>query len=311
MKGKYTDYYQYDEISSHCFHIVFDIDASNNIVQNEKAWIEEIFDAIPFFALGQDKALEISKDSPRKAVKQGIKLLYDIKEIREANKEYLTNPKLKFDDKYLKRGEFGELILYYLLQEKLGKPQLISKLYFKDSYNSVVHGFDAVHFDKNSKELWIGESKFYINKNSALRDLVDDLYKHFNIDFFNQEFAIIKRRFGDLGIQDDDINTLVDPQTKLLSKIININACFFALFDSEIVNSFSYEVGTDKPSQQFLDVLKKAVEKTKVDFDKKISTYPYKDKLKIHLFLFPVNSKYELIQALHEKLKREQALYDN
>ncbi len=311
MNGKYTDYYQYDEISSHCFHIVFDLDESNNIVQNEKGWIEEIFDAIPFFALGQNKALEISKDSPRKAVKQGIKLLYDIKEIREANKEYLTNPKLKFDDKYLKRGEFGELILYYLLQEKLGKPQLISKLYFKDSYNSVVHGFDAVHFDKNSKELWIGESKFYINKNSALRDLVDDLYKHFNIDFFNQEFAIIKRRFGDLGIQDDDINTLVDPQTKLLSKIININACFFALFDSEIVNSFSYEVGTDKPSQQFLDVLKKAVEKTKVDFDKKISTYPYKDKLKIHLFLFPVNSKYQLIQALHEKLKREQALYDN
>lgn len=311
MNGKYTDYYQYDEISSHCFHIVFDLDESNNIVQNEKGWIEEIFDAIPFFALGQNKALEISKDSPRKAVKQGIKLLYDIKEIREANKEYLTNPKLKFDDKYLKRGEFGELILYYLLQEKLGKPQLISKLYFKDSYNSVVHGFDAVHFDKNSKELWIGESKFYINKNSALRDLVDDLYKHFNIDFFNQEFAIIKRRFGDLGIQDDDINTLVDPQTKLLSKIININACFFALFDSEIVNSFSYEVGTDKPSQQFLDVLKKAVEKTKVDFDKKISTYPYKDKLKIHLFLFPVNSKYQLIQALHEKLKREQTLYDN
>ena len=311
MNGKYTDYYQYDEISSHCFHIVFDLDESDNIVQNEKGWIEEIFDAIPFFALGQNKALEISKDSPRKAVKQGIKLLYDVKEIREANKDYLTNPKLKFDDKYLKRGESGELILYYLLQEKLGKPQLISKLYFKDSYNSVVHGFDAVHFDKNSKELWIGESKFYIDKNSALRDLVDDLYKHFNIDFFNQEFAIIKRRFGDLGIQDDDISTLVDPQTKLLSKIININACFFALFDSEIVNSFSYEAGTDKPSQHFLDVLKKAVEKTKVDFDKKISTYPYKDMLKIHLFLFPVNSKYKLIQALHDKLKREQGLYDN
>ena len=265
MNGKYNDYYQYDEISSHCFHIVFDLDESNNIVQNEKGWIEEIFDAIPFFALGQNKALEISQDSPRKAVKQGIKLLYDVKEIREANKEYLTNPKLKFDDKYLK------------------KPQLISKLYFKDSYNSVVHGFDAVHFDKNSKELWIGESKFYIDKNSALRDLVDDLYKHFNIDFFNQEFAIIKRRFGYFGIQDDDISTLVDPQTKQLSKIININACFFALFDSKIVNSFSYEVGTDKPSQHFLDILKKAVEKTRVNFDSKISTYPYKDKLIVNI----------------------------
>ena len=77
------------------------------------------------------------------------------------------------------------------------------------------------------------------------------------------------------------------------------------------MNSFSYESGTDNPSQEFLDVLKKAVEKTKFDFDKKISTYPYKDKLKIHLFLFPVNSKFKLIQALHNKLKREQALYDN
>ena len=311
MKGKYTDYYQYDEISSHCFHIVFDLDGSNNIVQNEKGWIEEIFNSIPFFALGRDKAMEICEESPREAVRQGLKLLYDIKEIREANREYLTNPKLKFDDKYLKRGEFGELILYYLLQEKLGKPQLISKLYFKDSYNSVVHGFDAVHFDKISKELWIGESKFYKDKNSALRDLADDLNKHFNIDFFNQEFTIIKRRFGDLGIQDDDISSLVDPKTKLLSKIININACFFALFDSGIVNSFSYEPGTDSPSQEFLEALKKSVENTKIAFDKLISTYSYKDNLKIHLFLFPVNSKYELIQSLHNKLKREQALYEN
>lgn len=193
----------------------------------------------------------------------------------------------------------------------MGKPQLISKLYFKDSYNSVVHGFDAVHFDKISKELWIGESKFYKDKNSALRDLADDLNKHFNIDFFNQEFTIIKRRFGDLGIQDDDISSLVDPKTKLLSKIININACFFALFDSGIVNSFSYEPGTDSPSQEFLEALKKSVENTKIAFDKLISTYSYKDNLKIHLFLFPVNSKYELIQSLHNKLKREQALYEN
>jgi len=36
------------------------------------------------------------------------------------------------EDKYIKRGEFGELLLYHLLHEYFGADALISKIYFKD-----------------------------------------------------------------------------------------------------------------------------------------------------------------------------------
>lgn len=305
--GKLTEIHPFDYIKSSCFHIVFDLDDNNKIYQNIEGWCEEIFDEIPNFALGKVKAQEISGDSPRKAVKQGMKLMYSIKEIQEASSKYLDGEKKKdSEDKYLRRGEFGELILYYLLVKKLNKPQLISKLYFKDSFNAVVHGFDAVHFDQETNQLWLGESKFYKNKNSALRELAKDLTEHFNVQFFNQEFTIIKSRFKDLGIENNQIENLIDPETKYLSKLVNINACFFALFDSKILETFSYNDGTDKVSQDFLDKLKISVEQTREDFEKKIKGFKNRENLKIHLFLFPVQSKYELVKKLHEKLKKEQ-----
>lgn len=305
--GKLTQSYPYEDILTHCFHIIFDINDEGAIYQAEDEWCDEIFDEIPNFALGKQKAQEISKDSPRKATKQGMKLLYQIKEIQEANLIYLNEIEdIKIEDKYLNRGEFGELILYYLLDKKLDKPQLISKIYFKDSYNSVVHGFDSVHFDKNTNELWLGESKFYKNKNSALTELAKDLSDHFNVDFFKQEFTIINNRFNDVGIENNEIKELIDPDTRFLSKLTKINACFFALFDSNVLNSFTYEKGTDYPSKTFLKNIEELVIDTRNSFDKKIMSYQNSENLKIYLFLFPVSSKHNLVKKLHQKLKKEQ-----
>ena len=43
----------------------------------------------------------------------------------------------------------------------------------------------------------------------------------------------------------DEIKDLIDPDTKFISKLVNINVCFFALFDDKILQSFSYEQETD------------------------------------------------------------------
>ena len=232
-------------------------------------------------------------------------MLYNIDEIKNASEYYLSRQYSKEDDKYLKRGEFGELILYHLLDRKLNKPQLISKLYFKDSFNAVVHGFDAVHYDTQNNDLWLGESKFYKDKNSALRELAKDLYNHFNVNFFNQEFTIISNRFSDLNIENEAIKQLIDPNTKFLSKMIKINACFFALFDSKILESFEFEEGSAIVSENFEEKLKEAIRKTRNYFEKQISNFQNKERLKIHLLLFPVTSKNELVRKLHHKLKKE------
>ena len=210
MVAHNTEYFlEETDDKTHCFYISFDLGDDGEIYQKIDDWSEEIFDDIANFALGKSKVLELSKDSPRKAHREGGRLLYNIDEIKNANEYYLGQQYSKEDDKYMKRGEFGELILYHLLDRKLNKPQLISKLYFKDSFNAVVHGFDAVHYDTQNNDLWLGESKFYKDKNSALRELSKDLHNHFNIDFFNQEFAIISNRLSDLSIDNDAIKQLI------------------------------------------------------------------------------------------------------
>lgn len=310
MNGKKTEHLIYEN-QTHCFYISFDLGRNEgDIEQQENPWIEEVFDEIANFALGKKRAIEISQGSPRRAHKLGLRLLYEVKELKEANVLYAQNSNLKNEDKYLKRGEFGELILYHLLANKLEKPQVISKIYFKDNFNSVVHGFDGVHYDIHSNELWLGESKFYKSRNSALTNLAQDLEEHFNIDFFSQEFSIIHNRFNDLGIENDELKNLIDPDTKFISKLIKINACFFALFDSEVFESFSFEEGTDTPSQDFLTKLSEEVNQAKNYFDNQILNYRHKDRLKIHLFLFPVKDKYALVKKMHDKLKAEQGNYN-
>ncbi|HEL0442949.1 TPA: DUF1837 domain-containing protein [Streptococcus equi subsp. zooepidemicus] len=306
MVASNTEYFMSDmDDKTHCFYISFDLGDDGEIYQKIDDWSEDIFDDIANFALGKSKALELAQDSPRKAHREGRRLLYNIDEVKSANKYYLSKQYSKEDDKYLNRGEFGELILYHLLDRKLKKPQLISKLYFKDSFNAVVHGFDAVHYDTQNNDLWLGESKFYKDKNSALRELAKDLHSHFNVNFFNQEFTIISNRFSDLNIENEAIKQLIDPNTKFLSKMIKINACFFALFDSNILESFEFEEGSDRVSENFEEKLKETMKKTRNYFEKQISNFQNKERLKIHLLLFPVTSKNELVRKLHHKLKRE------
>ncbi len=115
-----------------------------------------------------------------------MKKIYSIKEIQEASREYLDSKYT--EDKYIKRGEFGELLLYHILHEYFGTDTLISKIYFRDSAGGVAHGFDAVHVDPNEQIIWLGESKLYKNPDTAIHELASDVVKHFNVDFLDSEF---------------------------------------------------------------------------------------------------------------------------
>ena len=302
-----TNKYEYESIQTYCFHIVFDINDEGQVYQKIDEWNEEIFNEIPFFALGKKRALEISSESgPRKATRDGMELLYKVKEIKEAN-EYFISADEDTEDRYLKRGEFGELILYYLLERQFDKPQLISKIYFKDSPSGMVHGFDAVHYDKEKNELWIGESKFYKSLSNALRDLANDLSEHFNVNFFDSEFAIINNRLSDYYDDkevSDEIRELIKSST-FIQRLSNINAWFFALFDSKILDNFKFN-DSGNAHNDFKDILEKFAKDTREKFEQKIKDFGNRDRLKINLFLFPVESKFKIVKQLHEKLKKEQ-----
>ena len=92
---------------------------AEKFIKNLTIGQKRFFGDIANFASRKPKALEFSKDSPRKAHKKVRRLFYKIDEIQNANEYYLGQKYSKEDDKYLKRGEFGELILYHYIKNTI------------------------------------------------------------------------------------------------------------------------------------------------------------------------------------------------
>ena len=121
---------------------------------------------------------------------KSIPLTQIVEKLKEAaEKVYLT-------DKYKTRGEFGELILHLLLRDFCNTIPLISKIYFKDSNNITVHGFDGIQItiNDNEKLLWLGESKLYSSGVDGIKDLALDVVKHVNADYLKKEFSLIANK---------------------------------------------------------------------------------------------------------------------
>lgn len=285
----------------HVFYIGFDIDDVGNYVQTKAEFYNELFDDIISFAFGAKNVMSRIKEPQdiTKVQREALEKMYSIPEIKEARDYYLDSDIV--EDKYLKRGEFGELILYHLLHEYFSADALISKIYFKDSIGLAPHGFDAVHVDVDNKLLWIGESKLYKDANKAIDALMGDLDEHFNRDFFHDEFTIITNRVHDSNVEVDEfVQTLIDPETKVLDKLVNINVALFAAFDSEAMSIMDHT--------QFKTKLDTEIQRLRDKANRKSGKHPWNKHLNLFLFLFPLDSKNDFVKDLHLKLKGAQRL---
>lgn len=78
-----------------------------------------------------------------------------------------------------KTGEFGEMLLYILVQEILELPQLISKMTLKTSGKLHYQGADGIHVKYEKKDdrlsLYWGESKMEKTANNALKHCFESL----------------------------------------------------------------------------------------------------------------------------------------
>lgn len=304
----------------HVFYIGFDIDDNGDPYQEKKEFGNELFLDILSFAFGPDRVMNQATDSQAMMamVEQAMKKLYEIPSVKEASEFYTAqdeqtrvakeralrkNPDTEKtgEEIYTNRGEFGELMLYHWLHEYFDADALISKIYFKDSVNLPAHGFDAVHVNKETKTLWLGESKLYKSDSAAISALTKDLDEHFNRDFFHSEFTIISGHAKSDGfIKDPFIINLLDPETKVLDRLANINVALFAGFESKTIKEGFCDDFVEKLKNETEALVKKANEK--------FIQHPWiqKNQLNWYLFLFPYEDKNELVKSLHLKLKGRQ-----
>lgn len=240
---------------------------------------EHVMEWLPEFCLNAQEVKNLNSSNAFKMLKKAARQVYQT-------------------DKYKNRGEFGEIFLHIVLRQIYKSIPAVSKIYYKDSVNSTVKGFDAVHVVKNDSklELWLGEVKFYSDYSRAIKDVSDELIEHTKYDYLRNEKMLLLNKIDDNFSFYPELSKLLDANTSL-DDIFDC-ACIPVLitYDSETLRNHN------KKTDQFNEELKTEV----LEINQKMFDNLSQIKLppvKIHLFLLPLQDKSILINALDKELK--------
>ncbi len=291
------------------FLVGFDINDNGDKYYRVEELIRKLTNVIPEFAFGFHAGANTDNTDLISKVSESAKLIYNIDVFQKVKDIYLDNNGSIDDElkeKYLRRGEFGELILHLLLRDFHNTTPLLSKIFFKDSLGHAVHGFDAVHIEPETRTLWLGESKIYMDAKAGLRELVKDIKEHFIADYMDSEFMLISKKvkaFDSPEIPEKEhwVN-LLDGSTKLSDKLNQINIPLLCTYNSDLFSRYD-----DENNEDFSSEFTSEIEGLKNYFNGK-NDHPLKNNLNIILILFPVRNKIELVKGLHHKLSLMQEL---
>ena len=247
----------------------------------EREWRAEhlaasLMDWLPNFALSYSERQRFNDLTGRRMM------------LKAAQKVYKT-------PKYSHRGEFGELLLHAVVSELFNTEPAISKLFYKDSANDTVKGFDCVHViaEAEALELWLGEVKFYDDLDRAIRDVVKELHDHAGRDYLRSEFLAITDKIDPAWPHGDRLKRLLDPNISLDEVFTRLRVPVLLTYDSQTVAAHtSWE---DPYRDRFRDEVLTGY--------RKFSEKELPENLAIHLLLVPLKSKKVLVKILDEKLR--------
>ena len=237
---------------------------------------EHIIEWLPEFALNDREYEALSGSNARQKLREAAQTIY-------------TSPI------YSRRGEVGEILLHALIRQEFGSIPAISKIYFKDSPNDTVKGFDAVHVVEadDGLELWLGEVKLYKNISKAIRDVVDELSKHTMIPYMRSEFAAILHKL--------DHN---HPHRESLHSLIGSNLTMDEVFTRLCIPVLlAYDSSTVATHRRTDNIYKDAITS---EFEQQFQRFigaGLPSEIKITLLLLPMNNKTNLLNSFDKKLK--------
>lgn len=289
------------------YFVGFDINDANERYYRLNELVNLMEDVIPEFAFGHHEGKYVLRTKTIGLVREAARSIYRIKDFEEVKKIYVSGGSISDDDiskKYLKRGEFGELLLHLLLRDFHNTIPLLSKIYFKDAYNATTHGFDAVHVQPESSTLWLGEAKLYDDGKKGLKALIEDIKEHFKRDYLNSEFAIISKKlkpYDNIYLKNRWLS-LMDEKTKLIDLFRSINIPLLCTYTSPNFTKYN-----DEHLTQFISDYNAEINDLKKYFDDNNDS-PVRTNLNTILLLFPVQSKKDLVKSMHEKLSNLQMI---
>lgn len=241
--------------------------------------VDVIRRVIPEFALGYHEGSTIATTEIVDKLKEAAETVYTT-------------------EKYQKRGEFGELILHLLLRDFHGTVPLISKIYFKDSMNATVHGFDGVHITVPDKKLWLGESKLYHDGRAGVRELANDLLSHLQADYLRKEFNLLRRKLPVDIPEIDHWRTLMDQHQTLDTILSGICIPLVCTYSSDV-----FTRNARNPAKLLDEFINECYE-----LKNHFQTVSTTTNIDVILMLLPVPNKDDLNKELNTRLKRMQQI---
>ena len=222
---------------------------------------------------------------------QGLKHHNAVRMFAKAAKSIYTSKKFKA------RGEFGEILLHAMIRQKFNTIPAISKYFYKDANNDTVKGFDAVHVvtDGDDLELWLGEVKFYESLSDAIGEIVGELQAHIAADYLRSEFAAITNKIDESSPFSSKLKKLLDKNTSLDEVFARTCIPLLVTYDSKVLASHT------QVSQQFDSAFRAEVLDSYKKLSAKLPGLP--KELRVHVLLFPLESKKALIKEMDEVLK--------
>ena len=240
---------------------------------------DHVLDWLPEFALSWSEAANLHAGNARRLLRRAASLVYGT-------------------DKYARRGEFGELFLHIAIRQVFQTVPAVSKIYFKDTANDTVKGFDCVHVVAADQrlELWLGEAKFYADISDAIRAACQSLDMHLDVNYFRSEMAAIRNKISSDWPHADRLTPLLSENTSLDEVFDALVIPVLLTYDSDTVNAH------DRVCSDYL-----------YDFCREIrthyDTFATKNPIPqftIHLFLLPLEQKQRLLDTLHARLRHWQ-----
>lgn len=251
-------------------------------VYRQKDLVNLIFKVLPYFALTEDEFNEYSKNknSPGYIEEKAINRI-----VRPGKKA----------------GDYGEIILFMILEIFYNSKKLVTKVKYKTSPSMPVFGSDTAHFTEDNDgniSLWFGEAKFYKDFGSALSEAFDSVSGFLGTG--------IRKEMKFLTPDKIEINKGVDPS--LYKKVVNIIDSKYSLdkLSLKIPVLIMYECCSlggysDIESEEFKEYFKKEfADKFSKIKNKKWAKKNYKD-LSFVFFLLPLHNVGEMKELI--KLK--------
>ncbi len=97
-------------------------------------------------------------------------------------------------EKYERRGEVGEIAAHAVCRTYFNTIPVAARVNYLSASNDPVKAFDLVHVryvSDDNIELWLGEAKFFKNRNDAIKDAIASIKSHITAGFLKNEKLLL------------------------------------------------------------------------------------------------------------------------